>query len=61
MQAEPLVRKVMEYFPGAQIIAIRSAADAAPPPAATVITAETGEPENDEIGYADQIYTEDDL
>jgi DNA polymerase-3 subunit gamma/tau len=53
--AEPLVRSVLERFPGAEIVAVRR-----PEPAAEDNAPSLGEA-NDEVAYADQIYTEDDL
>ncbi len=55
VRADPLVRRVLEYFPGAEIVAVR-----APEAAATqnsAIPADT----DAEIAYNDSIYTEDDL
>ena len=57
VRAEPLVRSVMERFPGAEIIAVR-APETEPPPTTIAPPAETG---GDEIEYADQIYTDEDL
>jgi len=54
VESDPLVQSVLAAFPGAQVVAVRSAE--VPPPAAAEIM-ET----SDEIAYADQIYTEDDL
>jgi DNA polymerase-3 subunit gamma/tau len=51
----PLVRKVMERFPGAKIVAIREPeiqAPEPPPPAA---------PPDEDVGYADPITLEDDF
>jgi DNA polymerase-3 subunit gamma/tau len=59
VRALPLVRKVLEAFPGAQIVAIR-APEAEPEPATAAIAPETADG-GDEVGYADEIYTEDDL
>ena len=59
VRAIPLVRKVLEAFPGAQIMAIR-APEAEPEPVTAAIAPETADG-GDEVGYADQIYTEDDL
>jgi DNA polymerase III subunit gamma/tau len=53
VEADPLVQSVLAAFPGAQVVDVRSTAT--PPAAAEIV--ET----NDEIAYADQIYTEDDL
>ena len=55
----PLVRSVLERFPGAEIVAIRSAADEAPPTSAAIAPEPAGG--DDDIGYADDIYSEDDL
>jgi DNA polymerase III subunit gamma/tau len=55
VRADPLVRRVLEHFPGAEIVAVRlpetAAARSAEPPAGT----------DDEIAYVDSVYTEDDL
>ena len=59
VRAIPLVRKVLEAFPGAQIMAIR-APEIEPEPVTAAIAPETADG-GDEVGYADQIYTEDDL
>ncbi len=59
LRALPLVRKALETFPGAQIVAIRGP-EAEPEPVTAAIAPETADG-GDEIGYADQIYTEDDL
>ena len=59
LRAQPLVRKALEMFPGAQIVAIRGP-EAEPAPVTAAIAPETSDG-GDEIGYADQIYTEDDL
>jgi DNA polymerase-3 subunit gamma/tau len=59
VRASPLVRKVLEAFPGAQIMAIR-APEVEPEPVTAAIAPETADG-GDEVGYADQIYTEDDL
>jgi DNA polymerase-3 subunit gamma/tau len=53
--ADPLVRSVLERFPGAEIVAVRRPEPTLDDPA--VMPSET----NDEIAYADQVYTEDDL
>ncbi|WP_020174196.1 DNA polymerase III subunit gamma/tau [Methyloferula stellata] len=53
VEADPLVQSVLAAFPGAKIVDVRSTA--APEPTADMV--ET----NDEIAYADQIFTEDDL
>ena len=59
VRAIPLVRKVLEAFPGAQIMAIRTP-EIEPEPVTAAIAPETADG-GDEVGYADQIYTEDDL
>jgi DNA polymerase-3 subunit gamma/tau len=57
VQADPAVQAILQQFPGAQIVAVRpletpaEAAPLMPPPRA----------EGDEIAYADELYTEDDL
>ncbi|HWG05714.1 MAG TPA: DNA polymerase III subunit gamma/tau [Beijerinckiaceae bacterium] len=53
--SDPLVRRVLERFPGAEIVAVRRPEPALDDPAA--MPGET----NDEIAYTDQLYTEDDL
>ena len=53
--ADPLVRRVLERFPGAEIVAVRR-----PEPLLDEIAAPSGEA-SDEVAYADQLYTEDDL
>lgn len=57
VRADPLVRSVLERFPGAEIVGVKSAEDALPAPEPML---QAG-PSNDEIGYADDSYTEDDL
>jgi DNA polymerase-3 subunit gamma/tau len=54
VESDALVQSVMATFPGAQVIAVRRE-EIVPPPVSDVV--ET----SDEIVYADQIYTEDDL
>ena len=56
VRADPLVRSVLERFPGAEIVAVRSP-EAAPEPEAIPTGGESG----DEVAYVDQAYTEDDL
>jgi DNA polymerase III subunit gamma/tau len=53
--ANPLVRKIMTRFPGAQIVEVRSP-DAAPAPEPEPIAAG-----DDEVAYADAIIVEDDV
>ncbi len=57
VQADPLVRSVLERFPGAEIVAVRSNApeDEIAPPAP--VAAER----SDEIAYVDEIDTENDI
>ncbi len=58
-RAIPLVRSVLERFPGAEIVAIRSGEDEPPPTTATVAPASnTGD---DDVGYIEDVYTDDDL
>jgi len=54
LEIDPLVQKVLAAFPGAQIVSVKSA-EPDPQPSADIVES------NDEIAYADQIYTEDDL
>ena len=54
--ADPLVRKVMEAFPGAEIVAVHSLLDQAP---ALVAAAETGAEED--VAYLEETPGEDDL
>ena len=53
--ADPLVRKVLEFFPGAEIVAVRAAAEAGAP----LPVAES--PADDDIGYVDDDFGEDEL
>ncbi len=58
-RAIPLVRSVLELFPGAEIVAIRAPAnEPQPTTAAIAIPARSGD---DEVGYVDDDITEDDL
>jgi len=57
VRADPLVRSVLERFPGAEIVAVRSP-EAAPEPEAIPTG---GDESGDEVAYVDQAYTEDDL
>ncbi|MDT2019776.1 DNA polymerase III subunit gamma/tau [Methylocella sp. CPCC 101449] len=57
VRADPLVRSVLERFPGAEIVGVKSVDDAPPAPEPMV----SAGPSDDEIGYADDSYTEDDL
>jgi len=57
VQADPLVRSVLERFPGAEIVAVRSNAvedEIAPP--ASIVAAE----QSDEVAYVDEVDTEND-
>jgi DNA polymerase-3 subunit gamma/tau len=54
VEMDPLVQSVLAAFPGAQIVSVKSAEEP-PPPVSDAVES------NDEIAYADQIYTEDDL
>ena len=57
VRADPLVRSVLERFPGAEIVAVRAPEpEAAPAPIAPPV--ESG---GDEIEYADQLYSDEDL
>ena len=61
--ADPLVRKVLEMFPGSQIVAVRPVGEAAPlvaAPAAQAAGEEVGAGDQD-IGYTDDVPDEDDL
>jgi hypothetical protein len=60
VRALPLVRKVLEQFPGAEIVSIRMP-EVETAPTTAAIAPETSDAGGDDIGYADQIYTEDDL
>jgi DNA polymerase-3 subunit gamma/tau len=53
-EADPLVQKVLAAFPGSQIVPAKLP-EPAPLPAPDVVESD------DEIAYADQTYTEDDL
>jgi DNA polymerase III subunit gamma/tau len=55
VRADPLVRRVLEHFPGAEIVAVR------PPETAAARNAEPTAGTDDEIAYVDSAYTEDDL
>ncbi|MBX9759215.1 MAG: DNA polymerase III subunit gamma/tau [Beijerinckiaceae bacterium] len=54
VRADPLVRSVLEQFPGAEIVAVRSLAPEAEPAA-------TGGYAGDEVAYVDQVEEDDDL
>jgi DNA polymerase-3 subunit gamma/tau len=53
LKSDPLVKSVLDRFPGAQIVAVRSntPSESAPP----------GAPDDDMVVYADDLVTEDDL
>jgi DNA polymerase-3 subunit gamma/tau len=55
VRADPLVRSVLEQFPGAEIVAVRSLAPDTPEPAST------GPDAGDEVAYIDQVEDDDDL
>jgi DNA polymerase-3 subunit gamma/tau len=55
IRADPLVQSVLAYFPGAEIVAVRAAADTAAPADAPA------EGSDDEIGFVDDIAPEADL
>ena len=50
VRADPLVKAVLERFPGAEIVGVRGGKDAAPEPPAT---AEPDIPLPDDIGFGD--------
>ena len=56
VRALPLVGKVLDHFPGAEIIAVRNGEPSGAADAAHVQVAE-----DNDVAYADQVYTEDDL
>jgi DNA polymerase-3 subunit gamma/tau len=55
VQADPLVRSVLERFPGAEIIAVRSNA-----PEDEIVTSPVAAEPSDEIAYVDEIDTQND-
>ncbi len=55
--ADPLVRSVLDYFPGAEIVAVRAAEQAA----LTVQPEGPAEGGGDDIGFADEFYTDSEL
>ena len=59
VRAIPLVRSVLDQFPGAEIVAVRAPEPDAPP-SSPAITAETSDASED-IGYVDDMIIEDDL
>lgn len=56
VRADPLVRSVLEQFPGAEIVAVRSLAPETPEPATG-----GGSYAGDEVAYIDQVEDDDDL
>ncbi len=56
--ADPTVRLLLDTFPGAEIVAVRSLIE---PPAAAPVALAAIETPDDDIGYADDGYTDDDL
>jgi DNA polymerase-3 subunit gamma/tau len=57
LRADPLVRSVLGYFPGAEIVAVRAAEDSAPRTSTDANVAEI----DDEIGFIDEIAPESDF
>ena len=57
VRARPLVQRVLEAFPGAEIVAVRTRRPDTAPALLDDVPPET----TDEIAYPDQIYSEDDL
>jgi DNA polymerase III subunit gamma/tau len=57
VRADPLVRRVLDYFPGAQIVSVRTLENVVPPSSTNSVTTD------DEIAYTDRDteFTEDDL
>ncbi len=55
--ADPLVRKVLETFPGSRIVAVNPLAEAILPPTLVGVDARP----DDDIGYGDDVPDEDDL
>ena len=58
VRADPLVRSVLEQFPGAEIVAVRSIVPEAPAEPEPFDPPPQGD---DEVSYGDTFYTEDDL
>ena len=56
VRALPLVGKVLDHFPGAEIIAVRNGE-----PAVGTDAAPANSSEDDDVAYIDQGYREDDL
>ncbi len=60
--ADPLVRSVLERFPGAQVVAVRKAEDALPAAdAGSIMAAEPLDDGGEDIGFENLIYSDDDL
>ena len=57
VSADPLVRRVLDMFPGSQIVGVRSLLDQIPPPLPVV----AGDAADDDVGYADAVGPIDDL
>ena len=57
--ADPLVRKVLEMFPGSEVVAVHSAAAAPEPPAAA--PAAEANLVDDDVVYVDDTLSDDDL
>jgi hypothetical protein len=57
VRAEPLVRNVLERFPGAEIIAVRMPEQVSAIAESNAVNMAS----NDEIGYSDEIDLDDDL
>ena len=59
---DPLVRSVLERFPGAQVVAVRKLEeDASPPDAGLGVPAEPLDDGGEDIGFENLIYSDDDL
>ncbi len=56
VSADPLVRSVLSYFPGAEIVSVRSAEQMA-----AALPPEAPGGGDDDIGFVDEIYTDSDL
>lgn len=63
VEGDPLVRQVLDAFPGARILNVRrpDAPAEALPDSGLALTAEPREAASDEVGFEDMIFTEDDL
>ncbi len=55
--ADPTVRLLLDTFPGAEIVAVRSLIE---PPAPVPVAAAAPDGPDADIGYADAVYAEDD-